>query len=57
MIKFIIGIFVGFCIFKYDVISSVSSWDTEYGVKEMIIEKLQDEEVDIENLNNGEVNE
>ena len=56
MIKFIIGIFVGFCIFKYDVISSVSSWATEYGVKEMIIEKLQ-ENVDIENLNNGEVNE
>tara|TARA_B100000287_G_C20603724_1_gene769163 strand:- start:798 stop:959 length:162 start_codon:yes stop_codon:yes gene_type:complete len=42
MIKLILGIVIGFLIWEFDVISSVSQWCSDYGVKEIIIEKLQD---------------
>jgi hypothetical protein len=39
-------------IFKFDWIDSMSDAINNYGIKEAIIEKLQ-EEVDIDNLNDG----
>ena len=52
MFKFIFGISVGFMIFKFDLIDEWSDLINNYGVKEAIIEKLQ-EDVDINNLENG----
>ena len=52
MFKFIFGIIVGFMIFKFDLIDEWSDLINNYGVKEAIIEKLQ-EDVDINNLDNG----
>ena len=52
MFKFIFGIIVGFMIFKFDLIDEWSDLINDMGVKEAIIEKLQDD-VDIENLENG----
>ena len=52
MFKFIFGIIVGFMIFKFDLIDEWSDLINDYGVKEAIIEKLQ-EDVDIDNLDNG----
>ena len=52
MFKFIFGIIVGFMIFKFDLIDEWSNLINDYGVKEAIIEKLQ-EDVDIDNLDNG----
>ncbi len=52
MFKFIFGIIVGFMIFKFDLIDEWSDLINDYGVKEAIIEKLQ-EDVDINNLENG----
>mgnify|MGYP001167700727 FL=1 len=52
MFKFIFGVIVGFMIFKFDWIDSMSDAINNYGIKEAIIEKLQ-EEVDIDNLNDG----
>lgn len=52
MFKFIFGIIVGFMIFKFDLIDEWSDLINNYGVKEAIIEKLQ-EDVDIDNLENG----
>ena len=52
MFKFIFGIIVGFMIFKFDRIDEWSDLINDYGVKEAIIEKLQ-EDVDINNLENG----
>ena len=52
MFKFIFGIIVGFMIFKFDWIDDMSDAINDYGIKEAIIEKLQ-EEVDIDNLNDG----
>ena len=52
MFKFIFGIIVGFMIFKFDWIDSMSDAINDYGIKEAIIEKLQ-EEVDIDNLENN----
>ena len=46
MFKFIFGIIVGFMIFKFDWIDDMSNLINDYGVKEAIIEKLQ-EDVDI----------
>ena len=56
MFKFIFGVIVGFMIFKFDWIDDMSDAINDYGVKEAIIEKLQ-EEVDIDNLENdgGEI--
>ena len=52
MFKFIFGVIVGFMIFKFDWIDNMSDAINDYGVKEAIIEKLQ-EEVDIDNLENN----
>ena len=52
MFKFIFGIIVGFMIFKFDLIDEWSDLINDYGVKEAIIEKLQDD-IDIDNLENG----
>ena len=52
MFKFIFGVIVGFMIFKFDLIDEWSDLINNYGVKEAIIEKLQ-EDVDINNLENG----
>ena len=52
MFKFIFGIIVGFMIFKFDLIDEWSDLINNYGVKEAIIEKLQDD-VDINKLENG----
>lgn len=52
MFKFIFGIIVGFMIFKFDLIDEWSNLINDYGVKEAIIEKLQ-EDIDIDNLDNG----
>ena len=52
MFKFIFGIIVGFMIFKFDLIDEWSDLINDLGVKEAIIEKLQ-EDVDINNLDNG----
>jgi len=52
MFKFIFGVIVGFMIFKFDWIDNMSDLINDLGVREAIIEKLQDE-VDIDNLNNG----
>lgn len=52
MFKFIFGIIVGFMIFKFDLIDEWSDLINNYGVKEAIIEKLQ-EDVDINKLENG----
>ena len=52
MFKFIFGIIVGFMIFKFDLIDEWSDLVNDLGVKEAIIEKLQ-EDVDINNLENG----
>jgi len=52
MFKFIFGIIVGFMIFKFDLIDEWSDLINDLGVKEAIIEKLQDD-VDINNLENG----
>ena len=52
MFKFIFGIIVGFMIFKFDWIDDMSNLVNDYGVKDAIIEKLQ-EDVDIDNLENG----
>ena len=52
MFKFIFGIIVGFMIFKFDLIDEWSDLINDYGVKEAIIEKLQ-EDVDINKLENG----
>ncbi len=52
MFKFIFGIIVGFMIFKFDWIDDMSNLINDYGVKEAIIEKLQ-EDIDIDNLDNG----
>ena len=52
MFKFIFGIIVGFMIFKFDLIDEWSDLINNYGVKEAIIEKLQDD-IDIDNLENG----
>ena len=52
MFKFIFGIIVGFMIFKFDLIDEWSDLINDMGVKEAIIEKLQDD-VDINNLENG----
>jgi len=52
MFKFIFGIIVGFMIFKFDLIDEWSDLINDYGVKEAIIEKLQ-EDIDIDNLENG----
>ena len=43
---------VGFMIFKFDWIDDMSNLINDYGVKEAIIEKLQDD-IDIDNLENG----
>ena len=52
MFKFIFGIIVGFMIFKFDLIDELSDLINDLGVKEAIIEKLQDD-IDIDNLENG----
>jgi hypothetical protein len=52
MFKFIFGIIVGFMIFKFDLIDEWSDLINDLGVKEAIIEKLQ-EDIDINNLENG----
>ncbi len=52
MFKFIFGIIVGLLIFKFDWIDDMSNLINDYGVKEAIIEKLQDD-IDIDNLENG----
>ena len=52
MFKFIFGIIVGFMIFKFDLIDEWSDLINDLGVKEAIIEKLQ-EDIDIDNLENG----
>lgn len=52
MFKFIFGIIVGFMIFKFDLIDEWSDLINELGVKQAIIEKLQDD-IDINNLENG----
>ena len=52
MFKFIFGIIVGFMMFKFDLIDEWSDLINDYGVKEAIIEKLQDD-VDINKLENG----
>ena len=52
MFKFIFGIIVGFMIFMFDWIDDMSNLINDYGVKEAIIEKLQDD-IDIDNLENG----
>ena len=52
MFKFIFGIIVGFMIFKFDLIDEWTDLINNYGVKEAIIEKLQ-EDVDINKLENG----
>ena len=52
MFKFIFGIIVGFMIFKFDLIDEWSDLINDMGVKEAIIEKLQDD-IDIDNLENG----
>ena len=52
MFKFIFGIIVGFMIFKFDWIDDMSDAINNLGVKEAIIEKLQDD-IDIDNLENG----
>ena len=52
MFKFIFGIIVGFMIFKFDLIDEWSDLINDMGVKEAIIEKLQDD-IDINNLENG----
>ena len=52
MFKFIFGIIVGFMIFKFDLIDEWSDLVNDLGVKEAIIEKLQDD-IDIDNLENG----
>ena len=52
MFKFIFGIIVGFMIFKFDWIDDMSDAINDYGIKDAIIEELQDE-VDIDNLNNN----
>ena len=52
MFKFIFGIIVGFMIFKFDLIDEWSDLINDLGVKEVIIEKLQ-EDIDIDNLENG----
>ena len=52
MFKFIFGIIVGFMMFKFDLIDEWSDLINNYGVKEAIIEKLQDD-IDIDNLENG----
>ncbi len=52
MFKFIFGIIVGFMIFKFDLIDEWSDLINDLGVKEAIIEKLQDD-IDIDNLENG----
>ena len=52
MFKFIFGIIVGFMIFKFDLIDEWSDLINDLGVKEAIIEKLQ-EDIDIDNLDNG----
>ena len=52
MFKFIFGIIVGFMIFKFDLIDEWSDLINDLGVKEAIIEKLQDD-IDIVNLENG----
>ena len=52
MFKFIFGIIVGFMIFKFDWIDDMSNLINDLGVKEAIIEKLQ-EDIDIDNLDSG----
>ena len=52
MFKFIFGIVVGFMIFKFDLIDEWSDLINDLGVKQAIIEKLQDD-IDIDNLENG----
>ena len=52
MFKFIFGIIVGFMIFKFDLIDEWSDLINDLGVKQGIIEKLQDD-IDIDNLENG----
>ena len=52
MFKFIFGIIVGFMIFKFDLIDEWSDLINDLGVKQAIIEKLQDD-IDINNLENG----
>jgi hypothetical protein len=52
MFKFIFGIIVGFMIFKFDLIDEWSDLINDLGVKQAIIEKLQDD-IDIDNLENG----
>tara|TARA_B100000900_G_C20461604_1_gene667525 strand:+ start:32 stop:208 length:177 start_codon:yes stop_codon:yes gene_type:complete len=52
MFKFIFGIIVGFMIFKFDLIDEWSDLINDLGVKDAIIEKLQDD-IDIDNLENG----
>tara|TARA_R100000005_G_C4974365_1_gene186260 strand:+ start:691 stop:867 length:177 start_codon:yes stop_codon:yes gene_type:complete len=52
MFKFIFGIIVGFMIFKFDLIDEWSDLINDLGVKEAIIEKLQ-EDIDIDNLEYG----
>ena len=52
MFKFIFWIIVGFMIFKFDWIDVMSNLINDLGVKEAIIEKLQDD-IDIDNLDNG----
>ena len=52
MFKFIFGIIVGFMIFKFDLIDEWSDLINDLGVKQAIIEKLQDD-IDINNLDNG----
>ena len=52
MFKFIFGIIVGFMIFKFVWVDDMSDAINDMGVKEAIIEKLQ-EDVDINNLENG----
>ena len=52
MFKFIFGIIVGFMIFKFDWGDDMSDAINDMGVKEAIIEKLQDD-IDINNLENG----
>ena len=52
MFKFIFGIIVGFMIFKFDLIDEWSDLINDLGVKQAIMEKLQDD-IDIDNLDNG----
>ena len=56
MFKLIVGIVIGFLIYEYNMIDKASKIANDAGVKEAIIEKLQ-EKVDIDKINNGEVNE